>query len=441
MTAGGLARHPRAETGAAPARKLATAAAPDRRVRVMMLLGDLNGGGAERVALTLLRRCDPAALDMRIGIMRRTGTLLDEPAPERLTALAQWPRSWVEAIGTPGQVADLIGQTDPHVVMSFGMGVDALMWPALRLMGKRAPRWICRQDSNPDAEIVDLGTGPILRWITTRYMRAIQASAHARVAVSSDLAAKADRGSRWSGLTSQVIHNPLDLAQIERDAARPLPVTPVRPFIVAAGRLVHQKGYDLLIRAFADSRAARGMELIILGEGPLEGALRAQAAAAGVADRVRFPGYQENPWAWFARARLAVVPSRWEGFGNVVVRGHGLRRADPGHRLRFRPARAGDPRGERLGGEIGGRRRPDSGPRHPPGRSRPCPAAGGGGTGAGAGFRHRPDRGGLYGAVPGAGEAFSTKGRSAPLAARRPQRCWRSSGPGRCNPIPAPRGR
>jgi len=318
MTAGGLARKPRPDVSARSGAKPVLATSADRRVRVMMLLGDLNGGGAERVALTLLNRCDPAAVDMRIGIMRRAGSLLGTPEPDRLTALAQWPRTWTEAIGTPGQVADLIAGTDPHVVMSFGMGVDALMWPALRLLGRRAPRWICRQDSNPDAEIVDLGTGPVLRWIVTRYMRAIQGSAHARVAVSSDLAAKADRGSRWSGLASQVIHNPLDLAQIERDAARPLPVTPVRPFVVAAGRLVHQKGYDLLIRAFADSVEARGMELIILGEGPLGGVLRAQAATLGVADRVRFPGYQDNPWAWFARARLAVLPSRWEGFGNVV---------------------------------------------------------------------------------------------------------------------------
>ena len=34
---------------------------------------------------------------------------------------------------------------------------------------------------------------------------------------------------------------------------------------------------------------------------------------------MRFPGFQANPWAWFARARLFVLASRWEGFGNVVA--------------------------------------------------------------------------------------------------------------------------
>jgi glycosyltransferase involved in cell wall biosynthesis len=61
------------------------------------------------------------------------------------------------------------------------------------------------------------------------------------------------------------------------------------------------------------------MDLVILGEGPLEGALRGRARALGVAERVRFPGFTANPWAWFARARLFVLPSRWEGFGNVVA--------------------------------------------------------------------------------------------------------------------------
>ena len=61
------------------------------------------------------------------------------------------------------------------------------------------------------------------------------------------------------------------------------------------------------------------MDLVILGDGPLESDLKRQAASLGIADRVRFPGFQANPWAWFARARLFCLPSRWEGFGNVVA--------------------------------------------------------------------------------------------------------------------------
>ncbi|MDQ2763344.1 MAG: glycosyltransferase, partial [Pseudomonadota bacterium] len=78
-------------------------------------------------------------------------------------------------------------------------------------------------------------------------------------------------------------------------------------------------GHDLLIDAFARCGAAQGMDLVILGEGPLKGALQARAASLGVGARVRFPGFQPNPWAWFSRAKLFILPSRWEGFGNVVA--------------------------------------------------------------------------------------------------------------------------
>ena len=61
------------------------------------------------------------------------------------------------------------------------------------------------------------------------------------------------------------------------------------------------------------------MDLVILGRGSLERSLRKQAAELGIAHRVSFPGFTENPWAWIARAELFVLPSRWEGFPSVVA--------------------------------------------------------------------------------------------------------------------------
>jgi glycosyltransferase involved in cell wall biosynthesis len=58
---------------------------------------------------------------------------------------------------------------------------------------------------------------------------------------------------------------------------------------------------------------------VILGRGTLERSLRQQAADLGVADRVLFAGFTDNPWAWIAKAELFVLPSRWEGFPSVVA--------------------------------------------------------------------------------------------------------------------------
>jgi glycosyltransferase involved in cell wall biosynthesis len=58
---------------------------------------------------------------------------------------------------------------------------------------------------------------------------------------------------------------------------------------------------------------------VILGRGSLGEQLKRQAASLGLGDRVFFPGFAENPWAWIAKADLFVLPSRWEGFPSIVA--------------------------------------------------------------------------------------------------------------------------
>lgn len=82
----------------------------------------------------------------------------------------------------------------------------------------------------------------------------------------------------------------------------------------AVGRLAPEKGYDVLLRAL---QALPGCELVLAGTGPAGGELRALAAAVGVADRVRFAGWLEEPW--MAGFDVVVVPSRAEGFGLAAV--------------------------------------------------------------------------------------------------------------------------
>jgi glycosyltransferase involved in cell wall biosynthesis len=104
------------------------------------------------------------------------------------------------------------------------------------------------------------------------------------------------------------------------DEVRPAPCPASRPRIVAAGRLVEAKGFDLLIEAaVALVRQDVSFELVIHGEGPLRSALEHQASVPELVGRVSFPGHAADARAMFEGAQLCVVPSRREGFGNVVV--------------------------------------------------------------------------------------------------------------------------
>jgi len=91
------------------------------------------------------------------------------------------------------------------------------------------------------------------------------------------------------------------------------------PLVVAVGRLSSQKGFDVLLDAFARVVNRRGARLLILGEGRERAALEARRDALGLADCVDMPGHVDCPAPWLSRADLVVSSSRFEGASAVLV--------------------------------------------------------------------------------------------------------------------------
>jgi glycogen(starch) synthase len=92
--------------------------------------------------------------------------------------------------------------------------------------------------------------------------------------------------------------------------------------VLFVGRLeIAQKGLDLLVRAWALAAPRIGGDLVVAGGGPDEPRLRELVAQAGLADRVRYAGWVDEPAAiaLMAQARLVAMPSRFETFGMVAV--------------------------------------------------------------------------------------------------------------------------
>src|SRR5690348_17760412 len=85
-----------------------------------------------------------------------------------------------------------------------------------------------------------------------------------------------------------------------------------RPLVLAAGRMAAQKGFGTLLEAAARWRDLKPEPLLVIaGEGPLAGDLKAQAARLGL--DARFPGHRDDMPALLAAAAVFVLPSVWEG--------------------------------------------------------------------------------------------------------------------------------
>lgn len=97
--------------------------------------------------------------------------------------------------------------------------------------------------------------------------------------------------------------------------AGPAPV-PTEPVIVAGGRLSDQKGIDVLLRALPSViEAVPDASVVVAGDGPLAGELRALADELSVQEHIEWLGQVERDEmpAVFARARAVAMPSRYEG--------------------------------------------------------------------------------------------------------------------------------
>jgi len=283
------------------------------RRRVLFLMPNLSGGGAERVTVTLLKFLDRSRFEPHLALVEAAGPFLNDlPADVPVHDLkAKRVRH-----SFPG-IIRLSWKLKPQVIHS-AMGELNLATIFSRPFLPVGLRLVLREDTSPSAYHKQGRKHPRLwNWLYRRlYPRADRIICVGDY-VLNDLAE--NFGIAPSKLTR--IYNPVDLDLARRLAeAGGNPYGGPGPHLVAAGRLSKEKGFDVLLDAMPLVRAAiSGADLALLGEGPLKPELLAQRERLGLKESVRLVGFQANPYPYLKHADLFVLPSHFEGLPLVVL--------------------------------------------------------------------------------------------------------------------------
>jgi len=117
------------------------------------------------------------------------------------------------------------------------------------------------------------------------------------------------------------VYIPIDIDQIKQLSEKQLPeAEKLRPYILAVGRLMPQKGFDILIHAYSLAlKKGLRQALVIVGEGKERSALENLITELGLTGKVILAGFHGNPYSWMKNAEIFVSSSRFEGFCRVLA--------------------------------------------------------------------------------------------------------------------------
>jgi glycosyltransferase involved in cell wall biosynthesis len=276
--------------------------------RLLLLLPDLALGGAQRVLLELAALFAAAGREVHVASLLDAGSLREEiPAGVRYHGLVGHARGAILFWRALPRLRRLLWALAPEALLSSVTGANLL---AALARDAFAGRLVLREA---------VGFANVRHPLRKLSMRALYPRADAWVAISQGVA----RDLTTLGLAREriaVIPNPVDVGRVRAQAraAFDSPRVP-KPYLIAIGRLVPQKGHDVLLQAYAQSALRATHALLIVGEGPQRAALEEQIRTLEIEGRVVLAGELPNPYPLLAGAAQLVHASRWEGYSNVLL--------------------------------------------------------------------------------------------------------------------------
>jgi glycosyltransferase involved in cell wall biosynthesis len=284
------------------------------KIRLLFTLGSLEGGGAERVIINLLKYLDRSKFELHLAVVHYYGPFIESVPGD--VVLHDLKAGRVRKSFLP--FIRLFRQLKPELIFST-LGYLNLAILLLKPFIPRTTKIFVRETSLVSENLQEV---PFL-WIWEWLYRLFYKKADCIICLCQTMVKDLTEHYNIEPGKMVCIYNPVDLAEIHilaDQGLNPFSGNGQGPHILAAGRLGPEKGFDRLIRAFSSLINKKPTaRLWIMGKGDREDSLKGLIRELNLQEKVFLTGFQTNPFLWFKHADLFVLSSRYEGLPNTLL--------------------------------------------------------------------------------------------------------------------------
>lgn len=283
-----------------------------KKEKILFTLPNLNGGGAERVIVNIIKSLDKNKYDIKLLLVNNIGVYFDD-VPNDVEIISLDTKRTRNALL---KLIKAINEIKPDIIFSTLNRMNLLVLMASYFIDKKIKIYV-REANLPNAQIKN----KIMPYWYQQLVKFLYPRAYTIVAQTDEMNREIHKYFKIDKDKIKTIINPIDKETIENNLKNiQNPFNSEYMNLVAVGRLTHQKGFDLLIEALdIVVQKNKKFKLHILGEGEDREKLETLISKYNLQQNVQLLGFQSNPHRYIKFADAFVLSSRWEGLPNVVL--------------------------------------------------------------------------------------------------------------------------
>lgn len=284
-----------------------------KKIKILFLIPNMKGGGAEKVIATIVKKLDRTKFDVSLGVVDGSNAVYLSEIPDDVVIKNFECKRVRYALPN---ILLYAWRHRPDVIFST-LGYLNVALLSIKSFLPAGIIYIARETTIPSSSQKSMVNACFWRFLYKFIYR------RADLLICQSHAMKSDLVDCYAfpGEKAIVINNPLDIDRVKKMAESCSDGGRLKSdglSFVSAGRLTKVKGFDILIEAIA-LLGDKSVHVEIFGDGPLRDNLENQVFRFGLSEQIKFKGFDVNPYSSFAAADAFILSSRYEGFPNVVL--------------------------------------------------------------------------------------------------------------------------